>query len=227
MSPERQAQSTFTLFPLNESAIADGRVWLQKHTHSPDMLESEKEKMKNRDPDMYLFIYNMGYLRRIVQFEDDDKKQDAYWNGALYMLNALESSYSTLWKDFPHPSQEVMNTHFFNLLDVELNHQALENLAPGIFEDKKFYMLISDFLNGYGTKLFDEFVTIYGMNSLNNVHALFEQTPELEATLTRGSLQQTHGPALGLVYGAYDMHELFRLHDEGGMWEKTWDVPVR
>lgn len=227
MSPERRTSTPFTLFPIGESALKDGTIWLQKNTHSPDMLDTERNKLKNRDPAMYLYAFNMGFLRRLVQFDDSTSTENAYWNGAFYMLSTLESQYESLWKEQPAPSQDVMKTHFFNLVDVESNHGALLACSPEIFEDKPFHDMMTGFLDGYRTKNFDALVKNFAINSKYNVHKVFEENPELERCLTRGSLQQTHGPALGLVYGAFDIYELFRIYEDGKMWEKKLEIMVK
>lgn len=227
MSPERNA-STFALFPLGEKETREARTWVQGRLHSPDMQDSEIEKLKNSNPDLYLYLQKMGFLRGLVQFDGDSKTQRAYWNGAFYALEALNSKYDLLFKDLPIPSQDTMKTHFFNLIDVENNHGAVASFAPNIFgPDKNFTEMMDEFLVGFGNRTFDEIVKYFAINSQYRVHDIFYDNPLMEEDLTRTSLNQTHGPALGLVYGAFDVYEIFRLNEENLVWEERFAIPTR
>lgn len=229
MSPEKETLTTFNVFPLGPVAITEGTKWIQNKTSTPDMLDWEKEKLKNSHSDLYLYIYSMGFLRRLVQFDDDEKIEKAYWQGAFFMSNAFNAQYETLWKEPPIPSQEIMKTHFFNLIDIEENHGAVCKLSPDIFQgEKKFYEVMSDFMQGYGNPIFDNLVKIFAINSQHNSHTnMLDSNRPLEDRLTRSSLNQTHGPVVGLVYGAFDIHELFRIYEEGKKWDEKWDIPTR
>jgi hypothetical protein len=227
MSIESGTSNSFSLFPIGETATKKASVWLQSHTHSPNMLDTEINVLKNSEEDLYFYMSKLGGLRKIVQFDSDNKIERAYWNGSLYMLSALRIQYDNLFKTMPTPSNDTLRTHFFNLLDIELNHGAVKDFAPKIFEpDKEFRDVMSDFMEGYGTDNFDALTTLFSINSQNLVHALFDATPHLENSLVKSSLKQTHGPALGLVYGASDMFELFRIHEEGVAFEEKFAIPT-
>lgn len=226
MSPEKSA-SLFTLFPLGEGATDEARTWVQYKLYSHDMQDNEIEKLKNSNPELFLYLQKLGFLRGIVQFDNDPKTQRAYWNGAFYVLQALRVQYDYLFKEIPAPSQDSMKTHFFNNLDFENNHGAVISFAPDILEQETFEKTINSFLDGYGNTTFDVVCKFFAISSQQRVHEVFYENPLLEKMLTRTSLNQTHGPALGLVYGAFDMYDLFRLHEQAKGMEEMWEVPVK
>ncbi len=169
----------------------------------------------------------MGFLRNFIQFDSDPKKQRAYWNGAFYVLEGLRRQYDSLFKDIPTPSQDTMKTHFFNLIDIENNHGAVNSFAPDIFEQETFEKTLNSFLDGYGNTTFEAVCKFFAISSQQRVHEIFYENPLLEQMLTRTSLNQTHGPALGLVYGAFDMYELFRIHEEAAQIERCWEISIK
>ncbi len=91
MSTESEVYDVFSPLVLDEKAIEDATRWLQGRLASPDMQDVEIEKLKNRDPNLYIYLNNLGMLRSMVQFDGDHKTRKAYWNGAFYMQKALES----------------------------------------------------------------------------------------------------------------------------------------
>lgn len=228
MSAESKT-SPFNLFPLGEDAVNEGRRWLQSRSRTPGELATEKEKLLNRNEDLYVYIDRLCGLRKMVQFENNEEKVNAYWNGALYMLAALDKQYHDLFKDLPTPSEDAMRTHFFNLLDVENNHGAIEEFAPYIFDDpdSDFIAVTTEFLDGYGSVNFETILQLFAVNSQQATHEMFDTDSHLHEILLKSNLHQTHAPAYGLVYDAFDMHELFRLHEQAEGMGEMWEVPIK
>lgn len=227
MSPERKIENPFVVFPLRELSIQDATIWIQNRMPSPDMQDAERDKLKNSNPELHFYIHSLSFLRNIIQFENDPKTKRAYWNGAFFMLHALNKQYENAWIDIPDPSDDTKITHFLNQFDVENTHGALHKLSPNILSSDNYANTFTSFITRRAKKGFDPLVRTFAMNSQNNLIDLFREIPELRNSLTRTSLAQTHGPALGLVYGAFDVHELFRLHEEGQAFEHQYQIPTK
>ncbi len=221
--------SSFTLFPLGEDATNEARNWLQSHSRTSEELDTEKQRLLNRNEDLYVYINRLCLIRGIVQFDHDQEKINAYWNGALYMIAALDKQYDDLFRDLPTPSEDAMRTHFLNLLDVENNHGAIEQFAPYIFDDPDngFIETTEEFLDGYGDMNFEAMMKLFAINSQYEVHEMFDTSPHLQESLLRSGLHRTHAPAYGLVYGAYDMFSLFKIHEDGVSREEQYQIPTR
>ncbi len=64
MSPEK-ASSQFTLFPLGEDAIDEARVWVQHKLHSPDMQDTEIEKLKKFESGNISLPSKIGFFKKL------------------------------------------------------------------------------------------------------------------------------------------------------------------
>ncbi len=229
MSAENEASDCFSPLTIDEKAIEYATKWLQIRLYSPDMQETEIEKLKNHNPDLFIYLNNLGFLRSMIQFDNDHQTRRAYWNGAFYMLKALESQNELLWREPEDIRDASRSAYFLELIDIEINHYQINGLNPDIIEKGMYFSdLISAFLTGYRQKKeFDELSLVFAINSQQKSQSMLNSRPHLRKSLTGKPTCDTHGPTVGLYYGALDIYEPYRIQRENNLWNEKHEIPTK
>ena len=138
MSPDRREIiiNPKSLFPIGETALKDALYWMSVKVPTQDERVREIRRLQAEAYPLFSLVNELRLFREDFQFPKKSILKP-YENGALFMINALKNQFQDLDQKLEIPKDSTLKTYFFNLIDVEINHNDIPFNAETKTQDAK------------------------------------------------------------------------------------------
>lgn len=225
------------IFPIPTQTAIDAYVWMRdnlettsKDEMSPDLREGELIRFRKKQPIFFLFLNQMKYLRGATMFSSDN--ETSYENGIIFMMRTFQNNFRQSGQVFPELSAASLSGYFQNLIDVENNHFAIEQLikTQGII-NRQTPLLPSTLAsialdtNAQTPELLRVKET-FRLNSEFMARDLCDGE-DLGGIMHRGDVANKFGPIMGFTYGATDVYGAIKYFEEGKAWRNILRIETK